>query len=158
MQQAALKKYHIKTWGCQMNTYDSGRIGEILQTVGYENTDDVTEAELVILNTCHIREKATEKVFSDIGRLKKIKDRRKLIGLNLIIGVAGCVAQAEGAQILKRSKDVDFVLGSQMWNELPEILEKIENKGGNNKVFESDAFDENFLELLAHVKIKFSST
>lgn len=122
------KKYHIKTWGCQMNVYDSQRIGEILQSIGYEKTDDVSESSLVILNTCHIREKATEKVYSDIGRLKLLKERRSKLGLGLVIGVAGCVAQAEGEEILKRAPVVDLVFGPQTWHYLPDMLTKIEQQ------------------------------
>ena len=121
------KKYHIKTWGCQMNEYDSNRIGEVLQSLGYTNTDIVSESDIVVLNTCHIREKATEKVYSDIGRLKIIKERRKSIGKNLIIAVSGCVAQAEGEEIIKRAPIVDLVFGPQTWHKLKDMISSIED-------------------------------
>lgn len=130
------KKYHIKTWGCQMNVYDSQRIGEILQGLNYEVCDDSTEADLVILNTCHVREKATEKVYSDIGRLKILKERRQKIGQSLIIAVSGCVAQAEGEQIIKRAPCVDLVFGPQTWHRLEAMIKKIEED--NSKVCDTD--------------------
>ncbi len=120
------KLYYIKTWGCLMNSYDSGRIAEILENISYKETNVEAEADLVILNTCHIREKATEKVFSHIGRLRKIKTRREEIGKKLIIGVAGCIAQAEGKQILHRAPEVDLVFGPQTWHELPNMLQEVE--------------------------------
>jgi tRNA-2-methylthio-N6-dimethylallyladenosine synthase len=133
---ARKKKYHIKTWGCQMNVYDSQRIGEILQGLNYEMCEDSTEADLVILNTCHVREKATEKVYSDIGRLKILKERRQKVGGNLIIAVSGCVAQAEGEQIIKRSPCVDLVFGPQTWHRLEEMIKKVEND--HSKVCDTD--------------------
>ncbi|MGV3278886.1 tRNA (N6-isopentenyl adenosine(37)-C2)-methylthiotransferase MiaB [Rickettsiales bacterium LUAb2] len=129
------KKYFIKTWGCQMNVYDSTRIGEVLLSQGYEKADELSEADLVILNTCHIREKATEKVFSEIGRIKLLKDRRRLIGKDIIIGVSGCVAQAEGEEIIRRAPYVDLVFGPQTWHRLPGMLEAIEAK---QKVCDTD--------------------
>lgn len=129
------KKYHIKTWGCQMNVYDSQRIGEIMQSLGYIETNELAEADVVMLNTCHIREKATEKVYSDIGRLKILKERRQHVGKNLIIGVSGCVAQAEGEQIIKRAPVVDLVFGPQSWHKLKEMLQQVEQK---NKVCNTD--------------------
>lgn len=130
------KGYHIKTWGCQMNVYDSQRIGEILQGLGYESCEDSTEADMVILNTCHIREKATEKVYSDIGRLKILKERRQKIGKSLIVAVSGCVAQAEGEQIIKRAPCVDLVFGPQTWHRLEDMIKKIEQD--NAKVCDTD--------------------
>lgn len=130
------KKYYIKTWGCQMNEYDSLRIGEVLETLGYEETDIVSECDIAILNTCHIREKATEKVYSDIGRLRVIKERRQKIGKNLIIGISGCVAQAEGEEIIKRAPIVDLVFGPQTWHQLKEMIQEIEEK--NNRVCNTD--------------------
>jgi tRNA-2-methylthio-N6-dimethylallyladenosine synthase len=120
------KKYHIKTWGCQMNEYDSKRIGEVLQSLNYEETDILSESDIVVLNTCHIREKATEKVYSDIGRLKILKDKRKLLGQNLIIAVSGCVAQAEGDEIIKRAPCVDLVFGPQTWHKLKDMITQVE--------------------------------
>ncbi|MFL1780595.1 tRNA-2-methylthio-N(6)-dimethylallyladenosine synthase [Candidatus Hepatincolaceae symbiont of Richtersius coronifer] len=143
------KKYHIKTWGCQMNVYDSQRIGEILQSLKYESTEDVSEADLVILNTCHVREKATEKVYSDIGRLKILKERRRKIGKNLIIGISGCVAQAEGEEIIKRAPIVDMVFGTQTWHKLKDMIYEIENN--HKKVFNTDFPVEEKFDSLPHI-------
>jgi tRNA-2-methylthio-N6-dimethylallyladenosine synthase len=118
------KKLFIKTYGCQMNVYDSRRMTDILSPMGYEATDTPDDADMVILNTCHIREKATEKVFSDIGRLRDIKNTRKKDGKKTVIAVAGCVAQAEGDFIMKRAPSVDMVFGPQAYHELPEMLVK----------------------------------
>ena len=130
------KKYHIKTWGCQMNVYDSQRIGEVLQSLGYESTEDLSDSDIIILNTCHIREKATEKVYSDIGRLNKLKIRRKAIGKNLIIAVSGCVAQAEGEEIIKRAPMVDLVFGPQTWHRLKDMIKSLEEN--HKKVCDTD--------------------
>lgn len=118
-----------------MNVYDSTRIGEILLNLGYSKAQEMSEADLVILNTCHIREKATEKVFSEVGRIKLLKDRRKQIGKDIIIAVAGCVAQAEGKEIINRAPYVDIVFGPQAFHKLPEMLKKIEE---SKKVCETD--------------------
>lgn len=112
------KKLHIKTYGCQMNVYDSERMAETMGAQGYVLTDDPAEADMVLLNTCHIREKAAEKVYSDLGRLKPFKEARP----DLKIGVAGCVAQAEGAEIMRRMPLVDLVVGSQNYHRLPEMV------------------------------------
>ncbi|NDV01799.1 tRNA (N6-isopentenyl adenosine(37)-C2)-methylthiotransferase MiaB [Pseudoroseicyclus tamaricis] len=111
------KKLHIRTYGCQMNVYDSERMAEALAGRGYEQTEDVGEADLVLLNTCHIREKAAEKVYSELGRLRELKAARP----GMRIGVAGCVAQAEGEDILTRAPMVDLVLGPQSYHRLPEL-------------------------------------
>ena len=123
-----MKKYYIKTFGCQMNVYDSGRIANILQTLGHSETSDIKDADIVIFNTCHIREKAAEKVFSDLGRLNIISQERKEKGLNTIIGLTGCVVQAEDEQIAKRAPFVDFALGPLTYHRLPEVLAKIERE------------------------------
>jgi tRNA-2-methylthio-N6-dimethylallyladenosine synthase len=112
----------IKTYGCQMNVYDSERIAELLKGVGYAPTLELEAADLVVLNTCHIREKATEKVFSELGRLKALKARKSASGSNLILAVAGCVAQAEGDEILRRQPAVDLVVGPQSYQRLPELI------------------------------------
>ncbi len=112
----APKKLFIKTYGCQMNVYDSERIAEALAG-GYEPTDRAEEADLILLNTCHIREKAAEKVYSEIGRLKRLKADRP----DLRIGVAGCVAQAEGALMMERAPAIDLVVGPQSYHRLPEL-------------------------------------
>ena len=115
---AAHKKLFIKTYGCQMNVYDSGRMAEVLAPLGYAPTDRPDDADMVILNTCHIREKAAEKMFSDLGRLRPMKVAKT----GMIIAVAGCVAQAEGAEILARAPYVDIVLGPQTYHRLPEMV------------------------------------
>ncbi|MFC5417424.1 tRNA (N6-isopentenyl adenosine(37)-C2)-methylthiotransferase MiaB [Dongia soli] len=116
------KKLFIKTYGCQMNVYDSARMADVLAPLGYGPTDDPAKADMVILNTCHIREKAAEKVFSELGRLKIDRDQRQAEGNDMIIAVAGCVAQAEGAEILRRAPQVDIVLGPQTYHRLPEMV------------------------------------
>ena len=116
------KKLFIKTYGCQMNVYDSARMADVLAPLGYAETNDPAEADMVILNTCHIREKAAEKVFSELGRLKQSRDLRQAQGADTIIAVAGCVAQAEGAEILRRAPQVDIVLGPQTYHRLPEMV------------------------------------
>lgn len=116
------KKLFIKTYGCQMNVYDSARMADVLAPLGYAQTDDPSDADMVILNTCHIREKASEKVFSELGRLKQNRDLRQAQGADTIIAVAGCVAQAEGAEILRRAPQVDIVLGPQTYHRLPEMV------------------------------------
>jgi tRNA-2-methylthio-N6-dimethylallyladenosine synthase len=112
----------IKTYGCQMNVYDSERIAELLRGVGYATTSELEAADLVVLNTCHIREKATEKVFSELGKLKALKARRSASGSSLILAVAGCVGQAEGEEILRRQPAVDLVVGPQSYQRLPELI------------------------------------
>lgn len=114
--------YFIKTFGCQMNVYDSERMGEALTDAGYVNTDTPESADLVILNTCHIREKAAEKVYSELGRLNKTKSERQLQGEGTIIAVAGCVAQAEGREILSRAPFVDLVVGPQSYHRLGDLI------------------------------------
>jgi tRNA-2-methylthio-N6-dimethylallyladenosine synthase len=118
----ASKKVHIKTYGCQMNAYDSERMTEALAGEGYEATDDIGAADLVILNTCHIREKAAEKVYSELGRLRAMKERREAHGLSTTIAVAGCVAQAEGRELLERAGVVDLIVGPQSYHALPALL------------------------------------
>ena len=107
------KTLHIKTFGCQMNEYDSERMAEALEAGGYVRTADAADADLVILNTCHIREKAAEKVYSELGRMRLAKERRRREGRDTIIAVAGCVAQAEGEEIIARAPAVDIVVGPQ---------------------------------------------
>jgi len=116
------KKLFIKTYGCQMNVYDSARMADVLAPLGYAPADSADGADMVILNTCHIREKASEKVFTELGRLKATKRARQADGANMIIAVAGCVAQAEGAEILRRAPHVDVVLGPQTYHRLPEMV------------------------------------
>jgi tRNA-2-methylthio-N6-dimethylallyladenosine synthase len=118
------QKLHIKTFGCQMNAYDSDRMAEALAGHGYTPTDDPAAADLVILNTCHIREKAAEKVYSELGRVRAVKRARAARGLNTMIAVAGCVAQAEGREIIERATVVDLVVGPQSYHELPSLIGK----------------------------------
>ncbi|WP_342640711.1 tRNA (N6-isopentenyl adenosine(37)-C2)-methylthiotransferase MiaB [Rhodoligotrophos ferricapiens] len=118
------KKAFIKTYGCQMNVYDSERMGDVLAGMGYGVTDTPDEADLVILNTCHIREKAAEKVYSELGRFREQKRQRADDGRELVIGVAGCVAQAEGEEIVRRSPAVDLVFGPQTYHRLPQLLSR----------------------------------
>lgn len=125
-----MKKYYIKTFGCQMNVYDSHRIAGILDSLGMKPAALAKQADLVIFNTCHIREKATEKLFSDLGRINLIKQERAAEGKDTIIGVVGCVVQAEDEQIAKRSEAVDFALGPLTYYRLPEVLAKIYRQKG----------------------------
>ncbi len=120
----ALKKLFIKTYGCQMNVYDSERMAEALAGEGYETTDAPEGADMVLLNTCHIREKAAEKVYSELGRVKKLAEKKKADGGEMLVGVAGCVAQAEGAEITRRQPLVDVVVGPQAYHRLPELVAK----------------------------------
>src|SRR5882672_3688194 len=105
-----MKKLHIKTYGCQMNVYDSHRMADLLAPLGYSTASEPEDADMVILNTCHIREKAVEKVFSELGKLKHIKTARANEGRPYTIAVAGCVAQAEGREIMARQPAVDMVV------------------------------------------------
>ncbi len=118
------KKLFIKTWGCQMNVYDSNRMADILSSLGYKPVDTPEDADMMILNTCHIREKATDKVFSELGRLRTHKDAKEAKGEKMLIAVAGCVAQAEGDFIMERAPYVDMVFGPQTYHELPEMVLK----------------------------------
>jgi tRNA-2-methylthio-N6-dimethylallyladenosine synthase len=121
---AADKKVFIKTFGCQMNVYDSELMGEALAADCYVETPDVEDADLVVLNTCHIREKAAEKVYSDLGRIRDVRDARRRAGKETLVTVAGCVAQAEGAEISRRAPVVDLVVGPQSYHRLPELLKQ----------------------------------
>jgi tRNA-2-methylthio-N6-dimethylallyladenosine synthase len=117
-----LKKAYVKSYGCQMNAYDAARMADVLGAEGYTATDSVEDADVVVLNTCHIREKAAEKVYSELGRLRVLKQERRAHGLDTRIVVAGCVAQAEGAEIQARQPAVDVVVGPQSYHRLPELL------------------------------------
>ena len=119
-----LKKLSVKTYGCQMNVYDSERMTQLLKMHGYEVTENPKDANISIVNTCHIREKATEKVFSEIGRLKKNRESKRDKGEEGLLVVAGCVAQAEGSEIMRRAPYVDVVIGPQSYHELPEMIER----------------------------------
>lgn len=127
------KKLFIKTYGCQMNIYDSDRMATMLMMHGYSMAKTLEEANLVLLNTCHIREKATEKVFSELGRIKPLKEQKRKEGAPFDIAVAGCTAQAEGKEIGRRAPYVDLIVGPQSYHELPEMLERIKRKKENKK-------------------------
>jgi tRNA-2-methylthio-N6-dimethylallyladenosine synthase len=142
---APAKKVFVKTYGCQMNVYDSQRMSDALAADGYAGTERIEDADLVLLNTCHIREKAAEKVYSELGRIRDLKAERASRGLETVIGVAGCVAQAEGAEIIRRSPAVDLVIGPQTYHRLPEALRKARN---GKKVVETDyAIEDKFEHL-----------
>ena len=132
----ATKRLHMITWGCQMNVYDSGRMADVLAPLGYTPTATPDDADMVILNTCHIRDRAAEKVFSELGRLRTIKNARAADGKPTVLAVAGCVAQAEGAQIIARAPYVDIVLGPQTYHRLPEMVARAARAGG--AVIETD--------------------
>ncbi|CAO3399178.1 tRNA (N6-isopentenyl adenosine(37)-C2)-methylthiotransferase MiaB [Azospirillum palustre] len=126
------KKLFIKTWGCQMNVYDSARMVDVLAPLGYRPVDEPDGADMVILNTCHIREKAAEKVFSELGRLRQMKDRKaEAEDGRMILAVAGCVAQAEGEEIVARAPFVDMVFGPQTYHTLPEMVAKASRAAGS---------------------------
>ena len=123
------KSVFVKTYGCQMNVYDSQRMQDVLAPLGYTPTDSAENADLVILNTCHIREKAVEKVYSELGRYRDLKAERTALGHDMKIAVAGCVGQAEGEEITRRMKSVDLVFGPQTYHRLPELLKRNETSG-----------------------------
>ncbi|RZI47208.1 tRNA (N6-isopentenyl adenosine(37)-C2)-methylthiotransferase MiaB [Rickettsiales endosymbiont of Peranema trichophorum] len=118
-----MKKLYIKTYGCQMNVYDSAKMEALLKPHGFVASKTLVDADLVLLNTCHIREKAAEKVYSQLGKLKKIKEAKAAKGQDMMIVVAGCVAQAEGEEIARRAGYVDIVVGPQSYHNLPELIE-----------------------------------
>lgn len=132
------KKLYIKSYGCQMNTYDTRRMEDILRPMGYTSVEAPDDADMVILNTCHIREKATDKVFSDLGRIREHKLVKEKNGQQMLIAVAGCVAQAEGDVILNRAKYVDMVFGPQTYHQLPEMVAKITGAYGSARVINTD--------------------
>ena len=146
------RKVFVKTYGCQMNVYDSVRMTDALARDGYVPTEDMGEADLVLLNTCHIREKAAEKVYSALGRLRDMKKARNAQGREFMIGVAGCVAQAEGEEILRRAPAVDVVIGPQTYHRLPEALNKARSGA---RVVETDyAVEDKFEHLPVAEKAK----
>ena len=127
------KRVFIRTYGCQMNVYDSDRMTDVLRPLGYALADTPEQADLVVLNTCHIREKASEKVYSELGRLRAAKLLRQGAGSDLTIAVAGCVAQAEGAEIVRRQPAVDIVVGPQAYHRLPELLAQVARKAAERR-------------------------
>ena len=144
------RKVFVKSYGCQMNVYDSERMADTLTREGYQQTDDPEDADLLLLNTCHIREKAAEKVYSELGRIRQMKERRADEGRELMVGVAGCVAQAEGQEIIRRASVVDLVIGPQTYHRLPQAIARAQ-KG--EKVVETDyAIEDKFEHLPAPEK------
>jgi tRNA-2-methylthio-N6-dimethylallyladenosine synthase len=139
------RKVFVKTYGCQMNVYDSQRMTDALAADGYAPTQRIDEADLVLLNTCHIREKAAEKVYSELGRIREMKRERQLVGRDMTVGIAGCVAQAEGREILRRAPVVDLVIGPQTYHRLPDALRRVRS---GEKVVETDyAIEDKFEHL-----------
>jgi tRNA-2-methylthio-N6-dimethylallyladenosine synthase len=140
-----LKRVFVKTYGCQMNVYDSERMTDALAPAGYVAVDNAEAADLILLNTCHIREKAAEKVYSELGRLRRLKSEAAESGRTVLVGVAGCVAQAEGAEIVRRAPVVDLVVGPQSYQRLPGILAEV---AWGKRVVETDfAVEEKFAVL-----------
>ena len=143
------RKLYIKSYGCQMNVYDSHRMADTLAPDGYNETASPENADLVILNTCHIREKAAEKVYSEIGRIREIKEAAARDGRRILIAVAGCVAQAEGREIIRRASAVDLVVGSQNYHRLPEMIARAQR---GEKVVDTDFPVEDKFDALAAPK------
>lgn len=129
-----MKRLYIKTYGCQMNVYDSARMADVLAPHGYAPVDTPDGADMIILNTCHIREKAAEKVYSEIGRLRPLKQRKQAEGERMIIAVGGCVGQAEGEEIIARADCVDMVFGPQTFHRLPELIARANRSAGEKVV------------------------
>ena len=123
------RKLFIKTYGCQMNAYDSARMADVMAPHGYTVSEDADDADMVVLNTCHIREKAAEKVYSELGRLRSLKRAKAARGGRMIVAVAGCVAQAEGEEMMRRSDLIDIVVGPQVYHRLPELVAKLGRDG-----------------------------
>src|SRR4051812_26963079 len=131
MTETPQKRLFIKTYGCQMNVYDSERMADVLRPLGYETTDSPEGADMVVLNTCHIREKAADKVYSELGRIKEMKTAKLEAGLgDMSVVVAGCVAQAEGEEIMIRAPVVDLVVGPQSYHQLPELIARTSRARG----------------------------
>src|SRR5271166_5579858 len=124
-----LRKLHIKSYGCQMNVYDSYRMADLLAPEGFVETGSPEEADLIVLNTCHIREKAAEKVYSELGRIRRLREAAARDGRRVTVAVAGCVAQAEGEEIIRRAPVVDLVVGPQSYHRLPELLDRAKRHG-----------------------------
>ena len=146
-----MKKIYIKTYGCQMNVYDSERMYELMKPHGYVISDNYEDSDLIILNTCHIREKAAEKIYSELGRIAPYKKSSSEKGKQLNIVVAGCVAQAEGKEIVKRQPIVDVVVGPQTYHRLPEILNRLSNKP--RKIIDTDFPIENKFDELKKTRM-----
>jgi tRNA-2-methylthio-N6-dimethylallyladenosine synthase len=145
------RKVFVKTYGCQMNVYDSQRMSDALAREGYAPTDAMEEADLVLLNTCHIREKAAEKIYSELGRIRDLKAERAAMGRETLVGVAGCVAQAEGREIIRRAPVVDLVIGPQTYHRLPDAVRRVR---GGERVVETDYAVEDKFEHLPAISAK----
>ena len=143
------RKVHVKSFGCQMNVYDSHRMADTLAPEGYNETASPEDADLVILNTCHIREKAAEKVYSEIGRIREMKEAAARDGRRMLIAIAGCVAQAEGREIIRRAGAVDLVVGSQNYHRLPDMVARAQR---GEKVIDTDFPVEDKFDALAAPK------
>ncbi|HEX5518666.1 MAG TPA: MiaB/RimO family radical SAM methylthiotransferase, partial [Pseudolabrys sp.] len=143
------RKVHVKSFGCQMNVYDSHRMADTLASEGYNETASPEDADLVILNTCHIREKAVEKVYSEIGRIREMKEAAARDGRRMLIAIAGCVAQAEGREIIRRAGAVDLVVGSQNYHRLPDMVARAQR---GEKVIDTDFPVEDKFDALAAPK------
>ena len=149
-EKTASKKVFMKTYGCQMNVYDSQRMSDALAVEGYQPTEVIEDADLILINTCHIREKAAEKVYSQLGRLDKMKRLRAADGRDVLVGVAGCVAQAEGDEIIRRAPVVDLVIGPQTYHRLPDVVRRARS---GQKVVETEyAIEDKFEHLPAAPK------
>jgi tRNA-2-methylthio-N6-dimethylallyladenosine synthase len=143
------RKVHVKSFGCQMNVYDSHRMADTLAPAGYSETASPEDADVIILNTCHIREKAAEKVYSEIGRIREIKEAAARDGRGVLIAVAGCVAQAEGREIIRRAAAVDLVVGSQNYHRLPDMIARAQR---GEKVVDTEFPVEDKFDVLAAPK------
>src|SRR5499427_4387440 len=143
------RKLYVKSFGCQMNVYDSRRMADTLAPEGYVETGSAEDADLIILNTCHIREKAAEKVYSELGRMRRLKEAGKAEGRDVRIAVAGCVAQAEGKEIIRRAGTVDLVVGSQNYHRLPDMIARAQT---GEKVVDTEFPVEDKFDVLAAPK------
>jgi tRNA-2-methylthio-N6-dimethylallyladenosine synthase len=143
------KKLFIKTYGCQMNVYDSARMADVMAADGYVLSEDSADADLVLLNTCHIREQAAEKVYSELGRLKSLQTEARAAGRDVMIGVGGCVAQAEGAEMARRAPMVDLVFGPQTYHKLPDMVARA---GAGERVIETDLAAEPKFDALGNAR------
>ena len=141
------RKLYVKSFGCQMNVYDSRRMADTLAPRGYVETGAAEDADLVILNTCHIREKAAEKVYSELGRMRRLKEAAAVENRRVLIAVAGCVAQAEGEEIIRRAPAVDLVFGPQSYHRLPSLLARAAD--GRRAIDTEFSTDDKFAALAA---------
>ena len=139
-----IQKFYIKTFGCQMNVYDSQKMSDIFYKLGYIKTSSQIKADISLINTCHIRDKAKQKLYSELGKINKIKINRKLKGKKTIVIVAGCTAQAEGEEIFNRAPYVDLVVGSQSYQKLPKLIKKKISYINNNRLIKNNLIELDF--------------